>query len=288
MAKDSLQVGSPAAAAFTAMAGPGAGPCPRGSNPAIVFSMLLHALVLLLTLLGANGVPGQDAAGDAMITVELIRTEPEPGPPDPEPDLASDPPPSEPSAKPPAEPTLQESAPLEPVPSVPALPEPVPAKPVLSEPPPPVPPRREEPLRPAKPKRPARAKVAAPVAQADVSPGLPGPPSPAPAAAPAVVAVPVPVPALSPPAEDPVHGYGRLVWSRISQRRPRGLTRRGSALVTFTLSPEGSLVSVILSRSSGSAMLDQAALDTVRAAAPFPPPPRMVAAPTFTVPFDFQ
>jgi periplasmic protein TonB len=48
---------------------------------------------------------------------------------------------------------------------------------------------------------------------------------------------------------------------------------RGSAVVGFTIGENGGLAAVAIERGSGSATLDQAALDHVRRAAPFPPPP---------------
>jgi protein TonB len=53
--------------------------------------------------------------------------------------------------------------------------------------------------------------------------------------------------------------------------RARELGVIGVAVVHFTLSPRGEVVSVGLARSSGAASLDEAALAMVRRAAPFPP-----------------
>jgi protein TonB len=44
----------------------------------------------------------------------------------------------------------------------------------------------------------------------------------------------------------------------------------GTAVVRFKLKPEGGVEAVELVDSSGSAILDKASLETVRAAAPFP------------------
>jgi protein TonB len=47
----------------------------------------------------------------------------------------------------------------------------------------------------------------------------------------------------------------------------------GSATVAFSIGPAGGLQGVQIVRSSGKPALDQAAIATVRSAAPFPPPP---------------
>jgi protein TonB len=60
---------------------------------------------------------------------------------------------------------------------------------------------------------------------------------------------------------------------RLSQAgRPR-VNARGTAVVAFNISGNGGLASVSLARSSGSSALDQAAVQLVRGAGPFPPPP---------------
>lgn len=59
--------------------------------------------------------------------------------------------------------------------------------------------------------------------------------------------------------------------SRVS--RPR-VGRRGTAVVAFTIAPNGRLAAVSIAKSSGHAELDRAALRVVQRAAPFPPPPQ--------------
>jgi protein TonB len=67
--------------------------------------------------------------------------------------------------------------------------------------------------------------------------------------------------------------YPGQVMARIErQRRPR-TSSRGSATIAFTVAGNGALASARLAASSGSAQLDQAALELVRRASPFPPPP---------------
>lgn len=60
----------------------------------------------------------------------------------------------------------------------------------------------------------------------------------------------------------------------VPQQRGSG---RGTALVGFEIAPGGGLARVTILRSSGSAPLDAAALDHIRRAAPFPPPPETPA-----------
>jgi len=74
--------------------------------------------------------------------------------------------------------------------------------------------------------------------------------------------------------EDPFDAYARLVWSRIDRHRPRSEAASGVAQVAFSLAPDGRLISLRLAASSGTPAFDRAAMRAVRAAAPFPRPPR--------------
>jgi len=67
-------------------------------------------------------------------------------------------------------------------------------------------------------------------------------------------------------------GYSANIWSMLARKKPEA-GQRGSTTVTFAIGPAGSLRFVRVAQSSGNARLDQLALATVRAAAPFPPPP---------------
>ncbi|MBM1813662.1 cell envelope integrity protein TolA [Pseudosulfitobacter pseudonitzschiae] len=68
--------------------------------------------------------------------------------------------------------------------------------------------------------------------------------------------------------------YPGQVMARIA-RLPRPRTSsRGSATIAFTIAGNGGLSGAQVAASSGSAQLDQAALDLVRRASPFPPPPK--------------
>ncbi|SEQ60248.1 outer membrane transport energization protein TonB [Devosia sp. YR412] len=62
----------------------------------------------------------------------------------------------------------------------------------------------------------------------------------------------------------------------------------GSVDVSFSVSASGQLGSIRISRSSGSGVLDQAALDTARRASPLPPPPADIAGATLTATVRFS
>jgi protein TonB len=66
--------------------------------------------------------------------------------------------------------------------------------------------------------------------------------------------------------------YAANVRAAIGRHRPR-VGGGGSATVAFSIGPGGGLQAVQIVRSSGKPAADQAAIATVRAAAPFPPPP---------------
>ncbi len=76
--------------------------------------------------------------------------------------------------------------------------------------------------------------------------------------------------------------YAGLVMRHLSRfRRPRA-SGPGSAFVTFTLSGDGGITGIEVSRSSGSRKFDREALRFTERAAPFPAPPQE-AGRTFTV-----
>ena len=79
--------------------------------------------------------------------------------------------------------------------------------------------------------------------------------------------------------------YGSQVWAALARHKPRAGVR-GSATVVFSIGENGGLRGVKVGRSSGSERIDQLALQTVRSAAPYPPPPAGVA--TYTIRIDFQ
>tara|TARA_R110002110_G_scaffold21148_1_gene84266 strand:- start:4664 stop:5644 length:981 start_codon:yes stop_codon:yes gene_type:complete len=67
--------------------------------------------------------------------------------------------------------------------------------------------------------------------------------------------------------------YPGLVMRKLSRAGKPRVNARGTAVVAFSIAANGGLSSVSLARSSGSAELDQAALQLVRGAGPFPEPP---------------
>ncbi|MEM6589423.1 MAG: TonB family protein [Pseudomonadota bacterium] len=70
-----------------------------------------------------------------------------------------------------------------------------------------------------------------------------------------------------------VSNYPGKVMRRLSRvSKPRGVGR-GTTVVAFRVSSSGGLSGASIARSSGNPNLDQAALNVVRRAAPFPPPP---------------
>lgn len=141
-------------------------------------------------------------------------------------------------------------------------------------------PRRERPLMPA------RAPAASPPSPA-VSSSAPQAPRTEPpvdglASAPAAPGLhsPLPSPDAPPPqatfaapVEAASSAYARQVWARIAARRPRGLPGARTARIGFRLDASGRLTTLRLVSSSGRPDFDRAALASVRAAAPFPPPP---------------
>lgn len=82
---------------------------------------------------------------------------------------------------------------------------------------------------------------------------------------------------------DPLREYAKLLTKKVMSRlvypeagRRAGL--RGDAAVTFTIRPDGALRpdSLRVVSSSGEAKLDESALQTIRASAPFDPPQREI------------
>jgi len=81
--------------------------------------------------------------------------------------------------------------------------------------------------------------------------------------------------------------YAANVGAAIGRHRPRVGGGGGSATVAFSIGPGGGLQGIRIVRSSGKPAADQAAIATVRAAAPFPPPPAGVNN-TFSIQIYFR
>lgn len=226
---------------------------PRAGHPrAVAFSAALHLLLAAAWMIAPP--PSRDLGAEAM-TVELLAeaAKPEPAPPTPEP------------AKP--EPPKPEAKPEPPKPAPKPMPKPIPAARAPTPTPAPI---------PATSTATAREAAAQPVMSAAEAP-------PAAEAAPAANAVAAP-PIASRTAER--DDYLRMVWSRIMRFRPERVPFAGTTRLRFTLAADGALLTVDIAESSGSGLLDRAALDAVRRAAPFPPPP--ADALTFEIPFQFR
>jgi protein TonB len=93
-------------------------------------------------------------------------------------------------------------------------------------------------------------------------------------------------PKLEPKRSESMSGYNAKVWSALAHHKPRA-GKAGSAIVTFAIGPAGGLRSARISGSSGDTRLDQMALQTVRSAAPFPPPPNPATA-SYTIRIYFR
>ena len=67
--------------------------------------------------------------------------------------------------------------------------------------------------------------------------------------------------------------FARLGRSQGATERARAQHLRGQAIVSFTVDDQGRVVDLKIAASSGTPTLDAIALDMIREAAPFPPPP---------------
>lgn len=75
------------------------------------------------------------------------------------------------------------------------------------------------------------------------------------------------------PGNAAVTNYPGQVMQRIQRTRQARVAGRGTAVVSFTVGANGQLAGVQIQRSSGSGVIDAAALEHVRRASPFPAPP---------------
>lgn len=67
--------------------------------------------------------------------------------------------------------------------------------------------------------------------------------------------------------------YAKAVMKKVRSTRKKAGAGKGSVVVGFSIGPDGSLAGVNVLQGSGNAALDQVAVDHIRRAAPFPPPP---------------
>ncbi|MFN4009756.1 MAG: energy transducer TonB [Pannonibacter sp.] len=210
--------------------------------------------------------------------------------------------PSAPPAQKPAEPVSAVApaslAPVVPVAAVKPLPEPVKPEPVKPEPAKPEPKKADAP-KPKKPAKPAAAKAPGAAAQTNAKTSAPAAPAQGGAGGQSNVT------ALAGGAgrigtgdaegnSDVTNYPGQI--SRALRRAlyypPSAKRRRltGETLVSFVVTTGGSASSIRVARSSGVPELDEAALETVRRAAPFPaiPPAARRDSWTFTIPIAFR
>ena len=82
-------------------------------------------------------------------------------------------------------------------------------------------------------------------------------------------------------------GYGDVVHRKIRRTRRARVRDHGETVVVFSVAPSGQISQIGVATSSGSPRVDAAALDHVRRAAPFPPPPKG-ARTKFSVPISFR
>lgn len=225
---------------------------PRPSRAAAL-SVGLHLLVVSAWLLAP--LPKPDDMGTGALTVQLLM---EPPPPAPEP-----PPTPEPQPEPePAKPQPKPEAPKPEAPKPKPAPRPT-ATPVAAS----------QPAETATPPAASGPVTSAPAETAEPSP-------------PAANAVAIGNPAARRAERD---DYLRMVWARIMRFRPERVTLRGTTRLRFTLAADGSLLHAEVAESSGSGLLDRAALNAVQRAAPFPPPPAGGDGDlSFVIPFQFR
>lgn len=173
-------------------------------------------------------------------------------------------PPPEPAAEPPPEQPKE----------VPPEPQPKPATPVKAAPKP----KATVSATPSEAVKPAATPV-----MTDVAASAPAP-STEPASTPAVAVPPVVARGIG------MEDYSALVWGRVMRFRPPTVRASGTTVVKFSIDAAGTLVDAEVATSSGNGSLDRIALDSVRRASPFPPPPKAAVAEQlrFTIPFQFR
>jgi periplasmic protein TonB len=95
---------------------------------------------------------------------------------------------------------------------------------------------------------------------------------------------------VDPAGKGEIQAYRRKVLTHLSANRPTGGIGKGIVRVAFQIARSGRVISARIQRSSGSQLLDRAALDSVRNASPYPPAPSAVkgASTQFNIPFYFQ
>lgn len=89
--------------------------------------------------------------------------------------------------------------------------------------------------------------------------------------------------------EAELRAYSEAVWKHILRHKPATAREPGTVTLRFLIAHDGSLLRAEVAVSSGFSALDELGIDTVRRAAPFPPPPQTADAPLlFNLPFQFR
>ncbi len=83
-------------------------------------------------------------------------------------------------------------------------------------------------------------------------------------------------------------GYKRRIRAQVKRYLPVGIWGPGRVVVGFRLSRSGGLLAAAVLRSSGNALIDQAALSCVRNAGPYPAPPVGSASDQLALSIDFR
>jgi protein TonB len=139
----------------------------------------------------------------------------------------------------------------------------------------------ERPAAPATPPRPAREATATP----STRPQGPAPPAAAPSAPPTGVGP----PASGPPPQAYVAGLlAHLKRRHEYPSAARSRREEGLVMLRLEIAADGSLRSCVIEQSSGSQILDAAALALARGAAPYPPPPASAVLHPFRVPVGYR
>jgi len=242
----------------------------------LIASLALHLAIFgMVAAWASNAPPDQSEEGFVLAELDLVvPSEPEGPPASP----ATDPVPE------PILPILPEPSPIPPPPPMETIAEPiVEAPPLEPTPSPPTAVTRSHPPRPEKPAR--RTKPAA------------APSSPSPSATGTAESASTPEPPRAMEGNDaaPSSEYLRKLRTRLERARAYPIEARdrgwsGTASVRFSIGRDGGVEKLELAAGSGRRLLDEAALETVRRAAPFPAFPPEIKRETLdlTLPVAFR
>ncbi len=241
---------------------------------AICAAIVVAAHGLAWRALSTSNLADESDAGSPVITLELSPVAAAPAPaPD---ESQADPQPTEAAAAPPTEPPPPPAPPPTETP-----PDPPPPTETPPDTPPPAPPQAADSLAPPPPPPPNEEAPKETPAVVELPPQPPSPPPAAPSTASTntaeVAAAPQNVAGSEEEASPAVVSRWRQALIAQIERHKRfpanAVGRSGVASVEFTIDRSGHLTAVRLVASSGSAALDEAALDLIRRSQPFPTPP---------------